>query len=380
VKKKNSLIRRVFTHAAIWLNVLAVIWLFTCYLSSSVSPADIRNIALFSLTTPFAIVANIGFVFLWLFSPKKLRALLSIFGLIICFKMIPAVIGMGYFQTQDWSERPGAFKIMSWNVHGMGIFTPQSEKQHAAGIIKFIRQEDPDILCLPEFSVKALNAESKYLKELVKDRYRYYRFDDDNSLGTTVLLGTAFLSKYPILSYKVYELDPYIHLLQCDLKPDKKTMVRVLVAHLHSFGLTDRDKAYIEKVKAKETDIESDLGTSRSFIWKFNEAYIFRAREADKIAAVVRNSPYPVLLCGDFNDLPYSYTWTTVKGHLDDAFIRKGRGLGRTYNQIIPTLRIDHIFYDPAVLSVLAFKTRYSALSDHSPVIANFEIIKPAQD
>jgi endonuclease/exonuclease/phosphatase (EEP) superfamily protein YafD len=79
-------------------------------------------------------------------------------------------------------------------------------------------------------------------------------------------------------------------------------------------------------------------------------------------------------VCGDFNDLPFSYTYSQIKGPLTDAFVKKGRGFGRTYNQIIPTLRIDHILYDDSALHLKAFKTVYSPLSDHSPVFANFEI------
>ncbi len=67
-----------------------------------------------------------------------------------------------------------------------------------------------------------------------------------------------------------------------------------------------------------------------------------------------------------------------MRGELKDAFLEKGRGLGRTYNQIIPTLRIDHMFYDPTVLKPIGFNCEFTSLSDHNPVIVNFEIIPKA--
>lgn len=81
-----------------------------------------------------------------------------------------------------------------------------------------------------------------------------------------------------------------------------------------------------------------------------------------------------MLICGDLNDLPGSYTYTKLKGNLKDAFAEKGFGLGRTYNQILPTLRIDYILYDPRLLQIRGFSSPVLSLSDHNPVIANFEI------
>jgi endonuclease/exonuclease/phosphatase (EEP) superfamily protein YafD len=89
---------------------------------------------------------------------------------------------------------------------------------------------------------------------------------------------------------------------------------------------------------------------------------------------VIDESPYPVLICADFNDVPGSYTYTKVKKNLKDAFAEKGFGLGRTYNLIFPTLRIDYIFYDPEILELSGYQSiRTTELSDHNPIIANFK-------
>ena len=261
---------------------------------------------------------------------------------------------------------------MSWNVHAMGTFNHPNEKQYQEGVIETIKNESPDILCLPEFAINADPKKRTNVPRILKNgQYEEYHFNMDNGYGTNIMIGTAFFSRYKVEHYKAYELSPYIFLLECDVRLKENKIIRICAVHLQSFGLSDKDKALIEEMKQRNTE---SIGKSKPFAWKFNQAYIERGLEADKIAEIIRKSPYPVLLCGDFNDLPYSYTYMKSKGTLTDAFTQKGRGFGRTYNQIIPTLRIDHIFYEKSALNLKAFETVYSPHSDHSPVIANFEL------
>ena len=92
------------------------------------------------------------------------------------------------------------------------------------------------------------------------------------------------------------------------------------------------------------------------------------------MAAIIRTSPYPVFICGDFNDLPGSYTYTTIRGDLNDAFLDKGRGFGRSYNQILFSLRIDHMFYDPSAMQAIGYRSPVNYASDHNPLIVNFRV------
>lgn len=357
-------------------NCAAIVWLALCYLSSITHPEKLKYIALFSLTLPFALAANFVFVCIWLFSKKKLRSLLSAIALALCWKMIPAVFGLHYFSNNDWSHAPGTFKLMTWNVHAMGTFNSPHEKEYAKGVMQFVKDENPDIVCMPEFAINATESRKAFFNRIIREgHYADYRFNMDNGYGPDIAIGTAIFSRYPIVRYTPHELSPYIFLLECDINIEGN-LVKFGIVHLITFGLTDADKAVIEEVKQDQN--KESISRSRSFIWKFNNAYVRRAAEAEKIRAIMSNSPYPVIICGDFNDLPYSYTYRTVRGALNDAFVEKGRGFGRSYNQIVPTLRIDHIFYTPGAFNIRAFKTPYSALSDHSPIIANFEIVNKA--
>jgi endonuclease/exonuclease/phosphatase (EEP) superfamily protein YafD len=82
-------------------------------------------------------------------------------------------------------------------------------------------------------------------------------------------------------------------------------------------------------------------------------------------------SPYPVIVAGDFNDTPVSYTYRVMRRGLNDAFVEAGYGAGFTYRGKYPPNRIDYIIYGEGIecTDFDIVKVRYS---DHYPVIAYF--------
>jgi endonuclease/exonuclease/phosphatase (EEP) superfamily protein YafD len=94
------------------------------------------------------------------------------------------------------------------------------------------------------------------------------------------------------------------------------------------------------------------------------------AKQAQFIKAAISKSPYPSIIGGDFNSVPSSYVYHTVKGNKQDAFIEKGFGLGHTYYGLSKTLRIDYVLADDA-FKVLQVATPTMYLSDHFPIITD---------
>src|SRR5699024_2436148 len=92
--------------------------------------------------------------------------------------------------------------------------------------------------------------------------------------------------------------------------------------------------------------------------------------QAERVRAAIEKSPYPVIVCGDFNDVPNSCAYKTIGADLQDAFVKKGHGLSRTFSGIAPTLRIDNIFIDNKFF-IRQFVRINKKLSDHFPVITD---------
>ena len=354
------------------LNIGAVVWLALCFAAYHTSPLRARYLALFSLTTAFAVAANIGFVIFWLLARHKARLLLSLIALGIAWPLVWCAFGWHIFKQNDLTPAPNRLKVMSWNVHGFGIFDRPHDVNTDERILDFIQKEDPDILCLPEFYTIYSNALKPYSTTLLQRcGYREFRFKSDNTLGLKIYLGTAIFSKYPISAFKDIPLDKHVYLLQCDMQLPDGRMVRTYFAHLQSYMLSDGDKTDIEATKHRTRTMP--WSKARSYMRRFGAAYARRAPQADSAANIIAQSPYPVILCGDFNDLPGSYTYHRMQGKLADAFAESGRGFGRTFNLFLPTLRIDYIFYDPAALHITGYRSPHTLLSDHNPVIAEFE-------
>jgi endonuclease/exonuclease/phosphatase family metal-dependent hydrolase len=107
------------------------------------------------------------------------------------------------------------------------------------------------------------------------------------------------------------------------------------------------------------------------------QAYIQRAEQVDILAKHIQSSPYPVIVCGDFNDTPVSYTYNKLSKNLQDAFVESGSGIGNTFRGNFPYVRIDYVLYSPS-LKLHHYHTEKVNWSDHFPVMTNFTISETA--
>ncbi len=385
---QSSLFSRIFRSLALLLNIAVIAWLLACLAAAYIFPqGKVSIVSLFSFSTFFAIVANLAFLVFWLFSSKKKNSLLSLIALGLCWPVVRPVWGTNYFGNNDTSAEAQRLKIMTWNVHLFDLGEWTKDKSSKERIIKLIKEENPDILCLQEFYWDEASDQEPYTQLLQQQGYPYAKFSIENRMKKSVMtshagkgeiinIGHAVFSKFPLKNEQRYALDSSrYNMLSVQVAVAENRIFSLNVVHLTSVAFGRREMSYIEDVKlnSKAPDREAK---SKFILRKLRDATEKRARLAVAIDSVKRRMEHPIIICGDFNDVPGSYVYRKVKGSLGDAFTAKGKGLGRTYLKIFPTLRIDYIFYDDKALKVEGYDRPAVGLSDHFPVIATFSYRK----
>jgi endonuclease/exonuclease/phosphatase family metal-dependent hydrolase len=117
---------------------------------------------------------------------------------------------------------------------------------------------------------------------------------------------------------------------------------------------------------------EGNLAESKNIIYKIKLGVLKRASQANFIKDEMNHSPYPIIVCGDFNDVPVSYSYEKIGKGMKNAFVEKGSGISRTFSSISPTLRIDNIFTDQN-FKIVDYTRIKKSYSDHFPIIADLE-------
>ena len=179
------------------------------------------------------------------------------------------------------------------------------------------------------------------------------------------------LSKYPILRKGGIEDLPSKSGMWADLKIEDDT-VRVISLHLQSTSISPEDTRFIESHEFL-LDKERD-NKVRSITGRLVENNISRAHQAELVSKFLNETPYKTIVCGDFNDVPLSYTYRTIAKNLDDTFSQMANGFAYTYKTKYRLLRIDHILVSPSIEVASYEVDNKVAISDHYPVISRLKL------
>ena len=372
---------RKFTKALTLISNILVVFLFLLSCLNAYLPTGRWIfISLLGLFFPLFLLLVIGFLIFWLFFHSRKYAFISLLGLILGWKSIHAFFAFDIHKRFITEKSSNSIRILTWNVHGWDEFTTRKfgASGHRPLMMDFIKSQNADILCFQEFfEPKKMKGTSSNIFYICHEmNFPYYYFSPDYTrMDGLYEFGVAIFSKYPImdsLRIKYNETEPRRapeSLIAADLNINGKP-VRIFTTHLQSVLFHSKDFRNVEIIKNVD---DSVLEASKSVIKKLRTAYSRRRIQAEMVRDQLDKSPNPVIICGDFNDVPNSYTYFHIKGSLQDAFIRKGFGIGRTYVNISPTLRIDYILTHRQfnILQCAKFAVPYS---DHHPVIADFEI------
>jgi len=329
-------------------------------------------ISVLTMFTIFLWVLQFVFFVFWLVA-KPIFTLISLLAIVTHWQPMSAVFQWRVGTSFNQAKPRSSFRMMTWNVEHFAIRSFRTNPEIRSKMLELVRSYNPDIACFQEMVAtedkpKAIN----YLPVMQKQlgfKYAYYvyervlDFDQDHHFGMVVFSKTPFIAQQKMGISKKGQ-NGLFQSVDFELLGDT---FRVFNIHLQSLKFSKNNRAYIENPSLNE---EEDLQESKNILKKLKIGFEKRKLQADSVRSAIDKSPHPVILCGDFNDLPNSYAYHKVKGGLVDAFTEAGSGIGHTYSGLFPTLRIDHVFIDPQ-LETVQYYTHQKKLSDHYPVIVD---------
>ena len=361
--------KKYFRKILLWLNIAFALALIGSYLANHLNPEYFWYFAFFGLAYPVLLLINFGFIILWLWR-RKWYLFISLIVILAGWGNVGKILQLRL--PGKHREVTDAIKLMSYNIRLFNYYHWEKGEFVGDSILNFILKQDVDMVCFQEFltthNVPFLSEEhiDTVLKTLPYKHIFYSYKTHENSN-----YGLATYSKYPVVKKSSVRFkNSYNSFIYTDIKLGDDT-VRFFNVHLQSIKLRRNNYLLVDSPSLR---IDSRHITEvKDISGRLKLAYIKRAQQVDELNWYIRQSPYPVVVCGDFNDTPVSYTYSRIKGKLSDAFLGSGEGIGSTYRGISPSFRIDFIFHSRTMRSSV-YKTHSVAFSDHSPISCKLEL------
>lgn len=320
----------------------------TAIICQYVSPEKSGALSVIALGAPIIYLFDIVVMFYWVVRWRWYRATVMIVTVVLGLFYLSRYYKIEIDRKYDTSYRERLYtKIMTYNVR----------EGKSEGLAEYIGKHNPDILCLQEmFGLDNI--------ALLQEKYNSTKRDGDG-------VGNQIMSKYRIIrSGEIEGLDRK-SAVWADLKVKDDT-VRVVSLHLQSTSIHQEDTRFLEEhqyIADKERG-----GKLRSIVGRLVENNRKRTVQAEKVAEFLDSAPYITIVCGDFNDVPLSYTYNNIAENLDDTFSKRATGFAYTYDTKYRLLRIDNILVSPSV-EVVSYEVDNAVdFSDHYPVISRVKL------
>jgi endonuclease/exonuclease/phosphatase family metal-dependent hydrolase len=324
-------------------NIAFALLLLISYLSPYISPEANGFIPLLGLVYPALFSINIAFFVFWIFT-KWTYGLLSLCALLIGFSATQRFIS---FNSPKVIKSENLINVASYNV----------AKGTSMGKDKY--QDFYDLITTDfKSSVVFLQESSSKINDVLKQKLGNDRVVNIPQKGATIISSHKIL-KTGSLNFK----NQYNTCVWADILFNGQK-IRLYSVHLQSNNVTRiaenvRNEGEIVKRKT--------LGRVAKMMQRYNESSKKRLEQVNTLLEDAKKIDYPIIIGGDFNDVPQSYVYAQLTDQFTDTFMKRGNGMGTSFNGAIPSLRIDYFFVSDH-FSVLDFETRKEEYSDHYPI------------
>ena len=345
----------VYKYVAMMFLVLQLIvsaYTFLGLFGGDVNPAGNMARAMVVYILPILIIANFLLLIYWLVRKRWVYAIIPVVTLLCCIPYMGTLV-----QPRSVSEKPVAPEELVVATYNVARFNRETSGFLAQDILAEMKRQKVDVFCVQEYME---NSGDRKNTDSYKEYFPYVAMAGRD--------GVIF-SRYPIKSVKTFLFDDSNQAaLYADIDV-KGQMIRVFSAHLESTGI-NRTMYKAGKLEAQGISVENNR-VLNAIYGNYTLGMIFRASQANMLAQQIQSSKIPCIVCGDFNDVPYSYVYKTMLGNLVDGFKECGGGYMNTYRGK-KNVRIDYIFHSESLEGLSYYRTDLT-YSDHYPVFMRFK-------
>lgn len=339
------------------LNLLAVTGLLLADACVWLSPERTVLPALLGLGFEVLLWVNVVFAVSWLFSHRKSWCAVGIIGIALSAGNI---LNTYSHKSGETADKEHNISVLTYNTHQCSELKKAGKNE----VLNYILESGADIVCMQEYEVRkdpyylTFDEARNYLINTYP--YTYYDFSIYNKRRQ---YGLAVYSKYPLINKTSLHYDSKGNQSNfCDAVIGKDT-IRIFNNHLESNRLSHSD---LEKAENIENTTELKRSTW-TIVNKMISAYKLRAKESEAVRDAIKESPYPVIVAGDMNDVPVSYTYHTIANGLEDSWLHASIGKrGLTFYRKMLGVRIDYILMSKT-MSTREAKVDKVGGSDHYP-------------
>lgn len=275
-----------------------------------------------------------------------------------------------YCSVPDYEtvHNPDGIRFLSYNVHLFSWFENEKGIDNANKMLDYIAATGSDVVCLQEF---LYHNSGTYTLSYIKEKLKSYPYSHIEVLSHNrrVSKCIATFSKYPIVEQKAVKFDVPYHGAIISAINIKGTVYNVVNCYLKSNQLTEQEKDLTPDYIGTKPADKSAQGLISRVYNKLVKASLERCNEAETVAREIEKINRNMIVCGDMNDIPASYVYRTMRGHMKDAMLltHSFPNAGVTFHEGIYNFRIDYFFISDNI-KPCEFSIDKQPMSDHYPI------------
>lgn len=344
-------------------NIATILLMLLIGYSGHINPAHYPIASVIGLTFPVVLLINVAFLIFWIIA-KFRYCIVPVTGFLLCYGPVRTYCPFNIPETPP----ANALKVLSFNIESFGYENLDAPEDNPT--VQYLLNSKADIICLQEMSIPTMPKEQ--IDRVLKQKYPYI----SHKAKTAGTENLALYSKLPLLMEEVIDYQTIGNLsVAYYLKWNDHTLLLVN-NHFESNQLDPEERNNFNSFVKGEMERENMKKESTRLISKLTQAAKTRAPQVDAVARYISHNREgkSVIVCGDFNESPISYSNVRFKGILTDCYVASGNGPGISYNKDHFYVRIDNIFCSENLKPYQCTVDNKVHLSDHFPIICRLEM------